>query len=158
MRRFVLLRMESGTLSCPRDTGRAMSQENVETFKRAVEAFNRRDINAVLEELDPEVEWHPLFHLLLGGEATVYRGHEGYREFVHDVFEVFAEIQIEYSEVRDLGDRLLAIDRLRVRGKESGAETESPVGYIVDVKNGKAVRVIERLDPKEALEAAGVEE
>jgi hypothetical protein len=38
-----------------------MSRENVETFKRAVDAFNRGDIDAVLEELDAEVEWHPVF-------------------------------------------------------------------------------------------------
>jgi hypothetical protein len=30
-----------------------MSQENVEAFKRAVEAYNRRDIEALLET------WHP---------------------------------------------------------------------------------------------------
>jgi len=38
-----------------------------------------------------------LFQALLGGEATVYRGHDGYREFIRDVFEVFAEIQIGNS-------------------------------------------------------------
>ena len=135
-----------------------MSEENVVAFERAVDAFNRRDIEAVLEELDPEVEWHPAFQVLLGGEATVYRGHEGYREFIRDSLEVFPEFQVEYSEVRDLGDRLLAIGYLRARGKESGAETESPVGYVVEFKNGKGVRVREYLDPKEALEAAGLEE
>ena len=36
-----------------------MSQENVEAVKRAREAANRGDIEALLEELDPEVEWHP---------------------------------------------------------------------------------------------------
>ena len=30
-----------------------MSQENVETFKRAVEAYNHRDVEALLEELAP---------------------------------------------------------------------------------------------------------
>ncbi len=34
-----------------------MSQEDVEAFERAIDAFNRRDIEAVLKELDPEVEW-----------------------------------------------------------------------------------------------------
>jgi hypothetical protein len=31
-----------------------MSEENVEAFKRALEAGNRRDFDALLEELDPE--------------------------------------------------------------------------------------------------------
>ena len=36
-----------------------MSEENVALLRRAVEAYNRRDIPALLEELDPEVKWHP---------------------------------------------------------------------------------------------------
>lgn len=31
-----------------------MSQENVEAFKRGVHAYDRRDIDALLEELDPD--------------------------------------------------------------------------------------------------------
>jgi hypothetical protein len=42
----------------------------------------------------------------------------------------FAEIHSEYSEVRDLGDRTVAIGRLRARGNESGAATESPIWTI----------------------------
>ena len=103
-----------------------MSQENVEDFERGLEAGNRRDVEALLEELEPEVEWHPALPVLVGGEATVYRGHEGVREMLRDLNEAFAEIHIEISEIRDLGDRLVAIGRTRARGKESGAETESP--------------------------------
>ena len=36
-----------------------MSRENVEAFKRSFEAGNRRDFDAMLEEFDPKVEWHP---------------------------------------------------------------------------------------------------
>ena len=50
------------------------------------------------------------------------------------------------------------IGRLRARGKESGAEVESPVAYVAEFKNAKAVRVTEYLDPKEALDAAGLRE
>ncbi len=34
-----------------------MSQEDVETFKRFVDAFNRRDVAAIVEVVDAEVEW-----------------------------------------------------------------------------------------------------
>ena len=135
-----------------------MSQENVEAFKRGLDAFNRRDVEAMLEELDPEVEWHPLLQVLLGGEATVYRGHEGVRELLGDLYEAFAEFQAEQSEVRDLGERVVAIGCFRGRGKQSGAKTESPIGWVVEFKNGKAVRVRDYVDPKDALEAAGLSE
>ena len=62
------------------------------------------------------------------------------------------------SEVRDLGERVVAIGHLRARGKESGAITESALAWIVEFKSGKVIRVREYLDPKEALEAAGLSE
>jgi ketosteroid isomerase-like protein len=135
-----------------------MSRENVEAFKRGVEAYNRRDIDAFLEEIDPEVEWHGALQALLESEAPVYRGHEGVRQWVRDIDQALADIRLEFSEIRDLGDRLVAIGRLCARGKASGAETESPFGCLVESKNGKATRVLNFLDPKEALEAAELEE
>jgi ketosteroid isomerase-like protein len=135
-----------------------MSQENVEAFKRAVEALERRDVEAALEELDSEVEWHSAILVSLGGDTTVYRRHEGVRELLRDTWGAFAEFHYEFLEIRDLGDRIVATGRLRARGKESGAETESPLGSVVDFENGKAIRVRTYLDPKEAFEAAGLSE
>ncbi len=135
-----------------------MSQENVEAFKRAIDAYNRRDIDAVLKEIDPEVEWLGAVQTLVEGKAKVYRGHAGVRQWVRDIDETLADIRLEFFEIRDLGDRLVASGRLRARGKASGAETESPFACVVDSKNGKATRVLSFLDPKEALEAAGLTE
>jgi ketosteroid isomerase-like protein len=134
----------------------AMSEENVEAFKRALEAGNRRDFDALLEELDPEVEWHPAMEALLGGKATVYRGREGARQALQDLFDSFAALHLEISEVRDLGDRVLANGWMRGRGTESGVEIESPWAYLLEFKNGKAIWVPAFLDPREALEAAGL--
>ena len=135
-----------------------MSQENVETFKRGLEAYNRRDVEAVLATVDPEVEWHPLLPVLLEGEATVYRGHEGVRELVRELDEAFPDLQSELSEVRDLGEQVLAIGQLRGRGKERGVKTKSDIVWLAELKNGKGVRIREYLDPDEALEAAGLSE
>ena len=133
-----------------------MSQENVESFKRGLEAGNRGDVEALLEELDPEVEWHNALLALLGGEQTVFRGYDGVREMMRDLNEAFGEIHIEITEIRDLGDRLLAIGRTRARGKGSGVPTETPLGLVTEVKNGKTVSIRGYLDPDEALEAAGL--
>ncbi|MGZ5355969.1 MAG: hypothetical protein ACXWE8_06345 [Solirubrobacterales bacterium] len=54
-----------------------MSQENVEALKRAVVATNRGDVEAVLRELHPEVEFHAFMEELLGGEGRVYSGLAG---------------------------------------------------------------------------------
>jgi ketosteroid isomerase-like protein len=50
-----------------RDTARAMSQESVETVKRALEAWKADDLDAFLAELHPEVEWHPSIEPALEG-------------------------------------------------------------------------------------------
>jgi ketosteroid isomerase-like protein len=133
-----------------------MSQENVEAAQRAFDAFNRGDIEAVLQELDPEVEWHSGVLVPFEGEGKIYRGHEGYRDLWRDLHGAFAEFHLQYSEIRDLGDRIVAIGRAHTRGMKSGVETESPICWVVDMKNGKASRVLTYLDPKEALEAAGL--
>ena len=135
-----------------------MSEENVAALRRGAEAFNRRDIEAMLKEVDDEVEWHAVLPVTLGGEATVSRGHDGVREMFRDQFDVLDEIHVEYVEIRDLGDRVFATGRLRARGKGSGAEIESPCFTVVDMKNGKVLRFSTYLDVDEALEAAGLSE
>ncbi|MGA8803916.1 MAG: nuclear transport factor 2 family protein [Solirubrobacterales bacterium] len=135
-----------------------MSEENVEAFKRGIAAWNRGDIDATLEVFDPEVEWRPTFRRLLGGDTAVYRGRHGVREFLQDLDETWAELPIELTEIRDLGERIVAIGHLRGRGKQSGAELESSIGYVVEFKNGKVIRMDDYLDHQEALEAAGLSE
>jgi ketosteroid isomerase-like protein len=135
-----------------------MSRENVDTFNRAVDAYNLRDVEALLRELDPEVEWRSAILMPLGREARVYHGYEGVREGLRDLYEALAEFQVAYSEVRDLSDRIVGIGRVHMRDRQSGGETESPLISVIDVKNGKGIRVWNYLDRKEALRAAGVRE
>ena len=136
----------------------AMSGENVDSFKRAAEAFSRRDLDAMLAELDPDVEWHPGLAAFLAGEATVYRGHEGVRGLVRDLDEHFAAFDNVYSEIRDLGDVVLALGHSHARGKASGTEIVSSMAFVVDFKGGKAVRVRTYLDPDKALTALRLSE
>src|SRR3954449_9894031 len=101
-----------------------MSRQDVEAFRRCADAFLRGDVDAALEELDPGVEWHDALPRLLGGETTVFTGHEGVRDLQRELREAI-EYQVEFAEIRDLGDRIVATGRLRTRGRGSGIETES---------------------------------
>jgi ketosteroid isomerase-like protein len=87
----------------------------VDTFRRGLEARNRGDIEALLETLDAEVEWHPALPAALGGKATIYRGHQGIREMLQDFYEVFAK----FPEIRDLGDRVVAIGRFETGARRA---------------------------------------
>ena len=135
-----------------------MSQENVEAFKRGLEAGNRGDVDGLLDELHPEIEWHSALHALMGGEQTVFRGHAGVRKMIGDLYETFDEVQIEMSEFRDLGDGLVAIGTTRTRGKASGVETETPLAFVTEIRNGKTISIRAYLDRAEALDAAGLSE
>ena len=88
----------------------------------------------------------------------MYRGHDGVREMFRAFYDALDEIHAEYSEIRDLGDRVVGIGRIRTRGTASGAATESPFACISDFQNGKSVRVRTYRDPQDALEAAGLRE
>jgi ketosteroid isomerase-like protein len=124
-----------------------------------MECVNRRDLDSILEDLDPDIEWRPAFTALLGGETSVYRGHEGAKELLQQFWDVFPEAQFEAAEIRDLGDQILAIGTMRVRGAQSGAEVESPWAFLIrSNREGKAVSVRVYSDPAEAIEAAGVSE
>jgi ketosteroid isomerase-like protein len=116
------------------------------------------DDHSLVEELDPAVEWHPAAQAGLAGEATVFRGREEVRKGIQDLVEAFDDLRFEVSEFRDLGDELLAFGRVHAHGTESGVEIDSPLAWLVRAKNGKAIWVRSYLDPKEALEAAGLSE
>jgi len=135
-----------------------MSQENIDVFRTGLEAYNRRDIDAFLETFDPMAEIHPLTLAMFGRKETVYRGHEGIREFIRDVDEVLPGIHVEPLEFRDLGEQIVATGRLHARGRASGAEVESPIAWLVEFRAVRVIRMTDYLDPKDALEAAGLRE
>ena len=134
-----------------------MSAENVEVFlQRAVAATNRGDMEAVLRELHPEVEFHAFMEELLGGEGS--RGTRVSASSFVDFNESFDQLYWEYPDIRDLGDRVLAIGTFRARGRGSGAEAETPLGVMVEFKGGVGTVVLSTADPRDALEAAGLSE
>jgi len=134
-----------------------MSRANVEAFQRSIDAYNRGDVEALLSDLDAEIEWRPVLPVVLGGQTTVYRGHDGIREMLRDLDEIFDERRLAFSEVHDMGDRVVAVGRLSIRGRGSGLQSESPFGWLATFrKNGKVTRIETYLDATEALEIAGV--
>lgn len=133
-----------------------MSERNVEALRRAVDARNRGDTAGLLAEIDPEVEWYPGLAAQLKGSAMVLRGHDGVREWVRDLDDVFTRVTLELEVVRDLGDRVIAFGEVRGRGATSGAEIEWPIAYVVEFKNARLAVVRTYLDQDQAREAAGL--
>ena len=133
-----------------------MSQENVEVARRSISDFNRRDIAAFLEPIDPNVEWIPLGAAL---EGRVYRGHEGVRQWFEDLAADWEVFEISVEEIRDLGNRVLSLGHWRAKGRGSGVPLEDqPSAWLSEFKDGKCVRFQTYSDRAEALEAVGLSE
>src|SRR5215208_609433 len=109
-----------------------MSEENVETVQRAIEAWNADDLDAFLAELDADLEWQPAIQPGLEGKATTYRGHDGAREiWRQDRGEAWERLTNRPDEFRDLGEE------------------------VFDLRAGKIVRIRDFLTHAEAIEVAG---
>jgi ketosteroid isomerase-like protein len=133
-----------------------MSQDNVEIVRRTYPAFNRRDIPAFLESLDPDVEWMPIMAAL---EGRVYRGHAGVRQWIEELAADWELFEVHTEDFRDLGDRVLVLGHWRARGRGSGVQLENQAAaWLSEVKGGKVVRMRTYSDRREALEAAGLSE
>ena len=116
-----------------------MADQNVEIIKSAIEAYNRRDVPAVLEQLDPEVELLPIRAVL---EGMVYRGHEGFKKFMEDMAEEWEEFHPEPEEFRKIGDDyVMVFGRFCGRTRTSGVEVDSPGIWMCQMRDGKILRV-----------------
>jgi hypothetical protein len=131
-----------------------MSQENVETFRLAVEAIQRQDVEAALRVCHSEAVMQPLRAATEGS----FVGPEGMRQFLADTAQTFELFRLDYTDIRDLGDRVLAIGSIRVRGRGSGVETDIPTAAIVEYRDGLLWRFKDYGEAQLALEAAGLSE
>jgi ketosteroid isomerase-like protein len=131
-----------------------MSQENVETVRESIEAYNRGDFDTAVQSFAPEIEW--LFPPNFNAESC--RGPEEIRRFWEELDEAFEDFQLEPQEFVDAGDHVVIRVRLHGRGKESGVETEGEMHPVNTLRDGRIVRVEYFNDWAEALEAAGLRE
>jgi ketosteroid isomerase-like protein len=156
--REAALCMESGGIDQPRDTARAMSEENVEQARKAIDALNRGDLDAWLAFLSPDVVWEALPGV--PGLGELYRGRAEVREWIEQLFEL-AEggIHTEIEQLTDLGDdRVFLAIVLTARGRGSGVPFEMPNWEVIWFSEGLVTRRQIFWTRDEALEAAGLSE
>lgn len=133
-----------------------MSAQNVEAARRSLEGWNRGDFDAwVGQRHHPEVEFISALATHVEGGEAVWRGVAELRRF-WDEWHSLWNLSVQVAEIRDLGDRVLAIGQFRVRAKASGVELESPVAYLFEFDGDLVRRVRAYLDPDEALRTVGL--
>jgi ketosteroid isomerase-like protein len=133
-----------------------MSQENVEIVKRASEVLERRDWHGGRDLFDPNVELYGT----VGGleEGKILRGlGEIVRALEMENEEVWEEHRIEPREFIDAGDRVVVLQREFQRSK-SGAELVIETATVIDLRDGRIIRIQGYMNPAEALEAVELSE
>jgi ketosteroid isomerase-like protein len=134
-----------------------MSQENVESNRRVLATFQRRDLDAFLAFMDPELEFTSRV-IPVAGDVH-YRGHDGIREWWKDLLTVFPDFQVEAIEIRDLGGEWTVVAaRVSGRGADSDAPFEQPIWQAVQWRDGKVVCWATFDTEAEALKAVGLKE
>jgi ketosteroid isomerase-like protein len=131
-----------------------MSQANVEIAERGIDAFNRRDVEALAEVTALDFEWFPALPGAVEGDG--YRGIQGIETYLGEIRETWEALQVLADEYRDLDDRVLALGRTEGRGRGSGIQVDAPLAMVFDFRGGKISRVLTYLDRSEALLAAGL--
>jgi ketosteroid isomerase-like protein len=135
-----------------------MSQENVEIFQLAVDAWNRQDIEGILAFADPEIEY---VNAPGAVEPGTKRGRDEYAAVVRAQWDAFPDGCWEIDRIHDRGDEMIVEGRVSRSMPGSDARVGNPLLVSVRFRHGKATR-IEVLgagsEVPDALRAVGLSE
>jgi ketosteroid isomerase-like protein len=132
-----------------------MSRENVEAMRVAMEALNRRDADAFGAFFADDAEIVPVRGAL---EGTVYRGPDAAAQYCAAVDESWDNLAWEIEDMRDSGNWVLALGRIRGEGRGSGVTIDARAGWIARFSDGVLTSFRTYADRSEALKAVGLSE
>jgi ketosteroid isomerase-like protein len=130
------------------------SQHFVTVGLRFVEAFNRGDIDACVEMLDPDVEWYSSNQFL---DSETHQGPRDVKLYLQSLHDHLDEPRMEPEDGFQIGDHVMLINRLRGKGTLAGNEVIERYNWVVLVNDDKFRRVVtypSPADARRALEAA----
>jgi ketosteroid isomerase-like protein len=130
------------------------SQHFVTVGLRFVEAFNRGDIAACVELLDPDIEWYASNRY---SDAESHIGVNDVKLYLESLYGHLDEPRMEPEDGYQIGDHVMLINRLRGKGTLAGSPVVERYNWVALVHGDKFRRVITYPTPAEArraLEAA----
>jgi ketosteroid isomerase-like protein len=131
------------------------ANEDEQLVRRAAEAFGGAiadgEIDAYLDLLDDEIEFE-ISSPMKGGWVRA-RGHDELRNYLEEMASEYTELVLAPEEVREL-----ALSRFLVLGTwhgrvQGGTRFGTPLAALMDVRDGKVVRLRGFLDEQQALAA-----
>jgi ketosteroid isomerase-like protein len=110
--------------------------DDVAVVKAVFAAFAERDVERVLDLIDPEVEFTAVT-ADLAGRTEPYRGREGIREYFRDIALVWDDIRLTPREFREVGDSILVTGRVSARSP--ARIVEGSTGWVFRLRDGRVV-------------------
>jgi uncharacterized protein len=113
--------------------------------RRSDVAFERGDMDAVMADMHPDIEWHQAQGLPHGG---LYRGLDEVRRNIFDPLdeEWWDEFTAVPDEFLEAGDQVVVIGRYRGTAKETGKQLDVPFVHIWTLEGEKAIQFRQYLD------------
>jgi ketosteroid isomerase-like protein len=124
----------------------------------AIEAYNRRDLEAASLSFHPRLEYYPYREFVEAGLAEpCYHGPAGYRAYITATYEVWGTDVLLYpTELIDMGDQLVLLADMPMRAQASGIPLAEQYATVATVQDGRIIRQRDFLNQAEALAAAGL--
>jgi ketosteroid isomerase-like protein len=127
-------------------------EAQIEVVKKAIDAFNRRDTEAMLAlgSDDFVYDWTRS----IAPNRGTYRGLDGIREFTEDQWSAFDEVRIEPSEYLACGRHVVVPATVHGRGR-GGVAVSANSAQLFTFEDGRLMRITLFQGRDEALAAAG---
>lgn len=127
----------------------------IDALKKAYAAFNRDDIAATVEAMDPQIEWTEPSEFPGGG---TYHGHEGVKAYLSQSRANWAEGSSEPERFIVVGDKIIVYVHARARPKGSAEWHDTRLADVFTFRNGKAIQMRAFAERRQALKWAGVKD
>ncbi|HEX2126391.1 MAG TPA: nuclear transport factor 2 family protein [Thermoleophilaceae bacterium] len=125
----------------------AMSEGNIELVRAIFRGWNEDGVDGMLPLFHADIEYRPM------EERGAVHGHDAMRRYFERWMEPWDELQVEPTEMRSEGDRVLNGCEVRGTGSGSGVEITMHYWQVWLIHAGRAVRWEEYLDRDEAVAA-----
>jgi ketosteroid isomerase-like protein len=111
-----------------------MPQATLELMQSFVEALDNHDEAALLDLVHPEVEFKSLIQEVEGS----FRGHQGVRAYLRDLFTAFPDWRVGVDEVREIGNTTVVKVHARAISLAGGVSIDLRDWLAMTSRDGRA--------------------
>ena len=113
--------------------------EEIEVVRGLYDAFQRRDLDAMLAAISDDAELFFEGTARLAGRAEPYRGHTGLREYLADVERIWDDLVLHATDYRAVPGSVIVMGH--ITGRRQGLDVRRSSVWTWKVKAGRATSV-----------------